>query len=295
MLFSTDKKFPKKIPDSKNIKVTKTKTIIFVRHAESAWNLVFNKGFGSDFPGRLSSALSKEGKLFATLDSVFVDSPLSEEGASQVKDLRKYVDSELTEAVIGGKSVIVSSNLRRALSTATIAFWNRLEKTKEKIQILSSLQEVTFNMDGMSLAKPKSAPQLSDEELDAIEMDKKSFNATEYYDCTENKGNKVVKSSGFNRLQEFSAWCFEKEQDKYDTIIAAGHSLYFRYFFKHFLDSSKDHVAKINKVANCGVIKFQLEQGTTENGETWYRIPEATLDELYIGFESKKKKHSKKD
>lgn len=288
MFLSTDKKFPKSIPSPKGLTVEKSRTVIFVRHAESAWNEVFNKGFGADFPGRLSSALNKEGKLFATMDSVFVDSPLSEYGAKQAIDLKNYIENELTDEVIGGSSLIASSNLRRALSTGTIGFWKRLGETKEKIKILSSLQEVTFNMDGMSIAKPKSAPQLSDDELDAIEMDKKSFIAEEYYECSENYGNKPIKSNGHRRLQDFAAWCFDEEQQKYDTIIACGHSLYFRFFFQHFLDSDGSHVAKKSKVANCGVVKFQLEKGTTEAGETWFRIPENSLEELYVGFESKK-------
>mmetsp|Transcript_12307 Transcript_12307/g.15990 ORF Transcript_12307/g.15990 Transcript_12307/m.15990 type:complete len:315 (-) Transcript_12307:262-1206(-) len=252
MLFSTDKKFPKKTPDAADVQEEASKQIIFVRHAESAWNLVFNKGFGKDFPGRLGDALKKEGKLFSTLDSVFVDSPLSKLGTDQADGLQRFIetgDTEFNELLFGqpdaGKSIIVSSNLRRALSTCTIGFWNRLRRTQEKIHVLSSLQEVTFNVDGMSLAKPYHSPQLADDELAALDYHSpEDFDADRYYNCSENHGNKEIKSSGYKRLVEFCDWCFDEKQDEYDNIIAAGHSLYFRFFFQYFLPKASTHVSK---------------------------------------------------
>lgn len=70
--------------------------------------------------------------------------------------MQAFVESETDKelgAILKGtsttsKSVLVSSNLRRALSTGTIAFLNRLKRTQEKIHILSNLQEITFMIDG---------------------------------------------------------------------------------------------------------------------------------------------------
>lgn len=49
---------PKKNPDPDTVKekvsqgLTKKKRIIFIRHGESDWNNIFNKGFGFSFPVR---------------------------------------------------------------------------------------------------------------------------------------------------------------------------------------------------------------------------------------------------
>jgi len=175
LLFSSDKKWKKPAGDCSRITRKRTKHIIFLRHGESAWNVVFNKGFNASWPGRLGRALRTELQMATTLDSVFVDSPLSALGAQQAIDAQKFIesmsDSDPLAGVLkgtSGSSVLVSSNLRRALSTAGIVFMQRMRRTQEKIKILSSLQEVTFNIDGMAIAKPRTAPVLSDIELSAL-------------------------------------------------------------------------------------------------------------------------------
>lgn len=111
---------------------------------------MFNRGFGPSFPGRLFSAVFDELRVLPTLDSVFVDSPLSPLGCRQALELQSFVE---THPVLNGteKSILVSSNLRRAVSTGVIGFLPRLKRTQERFHILSSLQEVTFNIDGLSL------------------------------------------------------------------------------------------------------------------------------------------------
>jgi len=302
MLFSTDKRWSKsKQPDAEEIEeIEESKQIIFVRHGESKWNLVFNKGFNSSFPGRLFNALAEEFSEITTLDSVFVDSPLSEEGCDQAKGLAKFIEGNTDEGIgaivkgIGeGDSVIVSSNLRRALSTTTIAFWDRLQRTQEKILILSSLQEITFNIDGVALAKAQGYPELAHEELHAVEMTKETFVPERIYNALENDGDKPVNSVGISRIREFCAWCFERDEQ---TIIVGGHSLYFRFFFETFLPKSSTHIAKKQKLANCAVVSFTLHKGKLRNGKVGYKIEENSIEPLYIGFEDKKtKKKSKKD
>ena len=61
LLLSTDKSWNKnKVPDPDLIegKVTRTKTIIFIRHGESEWNLIFNKGFAKLVPRLLKGLLA---------------------------------------------------------------------------------------------------------------------------------------------------------------------------------------------------------------------------------------------
>lgn len=297
MIFSKDKKWPRQ-PDSAEIldTVVASKQVIFVRHGESCWNEVFNKGFGPSFPGRLYRALRDEFFQGPTLDSTFLDSPLSEEGTEQAGGLAKFVESsdEGVGAVLKGlegESVLVASNLRRALSTATIGFWARLQRTQEKIHILSCLQEVSTNVDCVALAKPQGYPELSDEELHAINMKKQTWTPERYFNAVENDGDKPVSSRGINRMKDFASWVFEQDEP---TIIAAGHSLYARHFFNTFLPQASMHVARVNKMQNCAVVSFTLELGKLKNGKSWYRIPEESIEPLYLGFEEKKKKKSSK-
>ncbi|CAN0440510.1 unnamed protein product, partial [Laminaria digitata] len=60
------------------------KRVIFLRHGESEWNEVFNRGFGPMFLVRLVKAFVREVMMLSTRDSVFFDSPLSNTGIQQV-------------------------------------------------------------------------------------------------------------------------------------------------------------------------------------------------------------------
>ena len=85
------------------------------------------------FLPRLLLACLRELLLFLSLDSVFIDSPLNEEGFEQAKKLSQFIFTDakvnnatkitnILEILRGGgssSSVIVSSNLRRAISTTT--------------------------------------------------------------------------------------------------------------------------------------------------------------------------------
>ena len=73
MILSKDTKGigPSKNPDPDMIKGKPTtyKRIIFIRHGESDWNDVFNKGFGPGFLIRLFGALLREFLNLRTIDS----------------------------------------------------------------------------------------------------------------------------------------------------------------------------------------------------------------------------------
>lgn len=61
--------------------------LVFVRHGESEWNLVFNKKPKLLAPFRLVLALLRETGLFCSRDSLFFDSPLNAEGSGILKIL----------------------------------------------------------------------------------------------------------------------------------------------------------------------------------------------------------------
>jgi len=71
--------------------VTREVRLIFVRHGESVWNLVFNRGFKPSMLWRLLSTLLYEFYLLPLDDSAFLDSPLSELGLSQCEALGSFL------------------------------------------------------------------------------------------------------------------------------------------------------------------------------------------------------------
>ena len=76
---------------AKRLNETTKKRIIFLRHGESDWNSVFNKGKNIGMLFRLFKAIVTEWTMIFRLDSPFLDSPLNEEGIEQALELRKYV------------------------------------------------------------------------------------------------------------------------------------------------------------------------------------------------------------
>jgi hypothetical protein len=110
---------------------------------------------------RLIGALIGEIMLLFSMDSVFLDSPLNEDGINQALELRHFILEESKDAsnnIIqqlrgeSGSSVIVSSTLRRAISTCVVGLWPRIELTGEKVFLLSCLQELGRNIDTQSLS-----------------------------------------------------------------------------------------------------------------------------------------------
>ncbi|CAN0012610.1 unnamed protein product, partial [Phaeothamnion confervicola] len=260
MLLSQDKKF-KPLIDPGRIRVSpdaSVKRIVFIRHGESEWNEVFNRGFGPSFIVRLVRALIREMIFLTSRDSVFFDSPLSETGIRQTQELIKFLqrapptdgsrDPRATEIVMalrgggggdpgsggsiasggnggggGGDTATVvlgTSNLRRAIVTGLVVLWERLRRTREKFFVLSSLQEITFNIDGVSLLE---AGEVPDGEL-AKEMGAEVAFSGEF-----NGGTKGLGSNGYKRMLEFSEWASGRPEA---VVVVTGHSLYFRAYFQ---------------------------------------------------------------
>ena len=86
-------------------------------------------------------------------------------------------------------------------------------------------------------------------------------------------------------MQDFCKWCFSRDET---AIIAAGHSLYFRFFFQNFLPFASKFDGKENKLGNGAVVTFTLWEG-----DGGYVIDESSISVLHGHFEpssSKKKK-----
>jgi broad specificity phosphatase PhoE len=295
-------------PDvAKGMTFTSVKRVIFVRHGESTWNEVFNRGFGPMFPVRLLAGLAREAAMLVSRSSFFVDSPLSALGYRQAKDLRAFLASDAVQAGMGaagaagaparaadaaallgvsGTSIVVASNLRRAVATTAIAFWDRLARTGEKVYVLSSLQEMARNVDAYALAGTREAVPLHGIEAHLAGYQAAGFRKGESgsvvgLNCHFNAGNKPIARNGMNSMTEFAAWA--AAQDAH-TIIAGGHSLWFKEFFKAFLPKASTHKSKKKKIVNCGVVAFTIQHAKHAKHGDLYRIDPDSIDVIYGGF-----------
>ena len=277
-----------------------SKRIIFIRHGESVWNEVFNRGFNLGFPMRLLKAAIREATLFASPFSIFFDTPLNHEGLQQAKDLAKFLEAGVTSdnpavadviSVLRGDapqdSLIVSSNLRRALATVAIGLWRRLDKTREKILIHSACQEISRNVDCVASAAPGTTPHM--EGPDSGEAPKlmahgPTYAADKIFDPAYNSGQKPLNERGIERLQYFAEWVFTRPEH---TVIVGGHSLWFRNFFKAFLAANDNHPGKSCKMVNGGVVAFTLNIGKTDNGHVHWIEPNSIVT-VHGGFEAPK-------
>eukprot|EP01038_Epipyxis_sp_PR26KG_P011539 gene11539-15457_t len=309
-------------PDPANIKskmVLGTKTIVFIRHGESDWNNIFNKGINVMMLINFFKSWVIEMRLFWKPDSVFIDSPLNIEGVEQAAELNKFIKDEsqvslasMTNSsnvykfsdtsnetpsgmasiitILSGEnklrtSVIVSSCLRRAIATTTVGLWYRLSKTNEQIYVLSSLQEISRNVDTYALSDGKGLVA----DLPFSRITPHCGNTTDHhlqsiYNTTDFHGNKSTNFSGIKRLKSFLEWIFLRDED---TIIVGGHSLWFKYFFQTFLPFNSNHVAKTSKIANSGVVSFVLSYYKEDDGTKVYKIDPDSINVIYGGFTKK--------
>ncbi|KNC82583.1 hypothetical protein SARC_05134 [Sphaeroforma arctica JP610] len=293
MVFSKDRSYKQPIDssviaDSGDLQY---KTLVFIRHGESDWNEVFNRALqrnqvfnfvsGSFGFGEYSFPISNQMCRFWTLlfgsfsegtdsrdhdahdSGLFVlrltTETIAEEG-------RKLVNGDLDGP--SHKSVLVCSNLRRAIATATLGLRDRIQRTGEKIHMLSCLQEISRNVDTIALALPHKPligrPARPDVMwngtggygiciTDSWVPDMhglgdflwKGYSPETCYDVTSNFGTKVPDASnGLMRMNEFAEWCFERSEDT--VIVAGGHSLYGREFFKAFLPRGRVAISVVS-------------------------------------------------
>jgi hypothetical protein len=280
-----------------NIPKMGSKRIVFIRHGESVWNEVFNRGFNLEFPIRLVRALIREISMMSTPYSILFDTPLNAEGQQQAKDLAQFLEAGVgsSDAAVADiisclrgdtpeGSLIVSSNLRRALSTAAIGLWRRLDKTREKILIHSTCQEISRNVDCVASAAPGTIPHMEGPDsgaAPALMAHGHVYQADAIFDPAYNSGQKPLDERGVERLQHFADWALTRPEH---TIIVAGHSLWFRNFFKAFLGKNDAHPGKSCKMVNVG---------NTETGHVQWIEP-GSIVTVHGGFElpkgSKKEK-----
>jgi len=312
-----------------NDKQYREKTILIIRHGESTWNDTFNAGdrnkllFVLLFLPNLVYAIVAELYFFISgkdSESWFYDSALSAKGVSQAEGMRQFLKKEkmkLGSGSSGGSgtnreehaiklllalgdeggasssvsSHVVSSNLRRAISTAAITLADRfaLNHKDDEIILLPSLQEISFNPDALSILPPRGVvhPTWCDTNIAGLSSKKKSF--ASMVNTTYHTGNKTLDSNGLLRLQQFCADVFDDTKLPKSNIIAVGHSLFFRSFFRVYLPRGVEHIAKEKKLVNGGSVMVTLREVTIMDGEKKkltkeYMIDPTSIVVVYGGF-----------
>lgn len=295
-----------------------SKRLIFIRHGESVWNEVFNRGLNIGLIGRLFRALSVELSFLAQPYSVLFDTPLNKEGLQQAREVAEWLESGAVSsdpavnevyAILRGEpeetksgpapanvgSLIVGSNLRRALSTVAIALKKRLERTGERIVIHSAAQEISRNVDCVASAEAGAIPHMEGPDsgdaakMMALARDGGVYRADSVFNPALNSGQKPLDETGLHRLQHFADWIFTRPEH---TIIVGGHSLWFRSFFKVFMAASDPCPGKTNKIENGGVVAVTLNRGRTRSGPAYWVEPGSVL-QVHKGFEVKAAKDKK--
>eukprot|EP00536_Pseudo-nitzschia_multiseries_P005935 jgi/Psemu1/192013/e_gw1.121.88.1 len=288
-------------------RVVERKTIYFVRHGESTWNDTFNKGshrsqvaFAIGFVPGLIKSICFELYLILSgkMDSWFYDSPTSILGLNQVEELSNFFQSakDLHDTdpiaqhvnVLMAKpdappSKLVSSSLRRAVTTVVAGFRERLNRRpQEKILVLPCLQEISRNPDTLSITPAQTQIQASWIDKGSNLCDFQS-SFRKQVDMSLHLGNKPVGTNGLKRMREFCELVFSSSI-KEEFVIVGGHSIWFRCFFRTFLPLNEDHVGKQKKVVNCGIVGFTLMKVVRESGQATYMIDPKSVDVVYGGF-----------
>mmetsp|Transcript_13533 Transcript_13533/g.32781 ORF Transcript_13533/g.32781 Transcript_13533/m.32781 type:complete len:407 (+) Transcript_13533:174-1394(+) len=302
------------------------KTVILIRHGESTWNDTFNAGdrnklvFVLFFVPNLLYAALVETYYFVSgrdSDSWFFDSPLSAKGVNQGEGLRKFLKKEKmrlgsgrknASSIVGGEeravrsllalgeegdpsSVVCSSNLRRAISTAVVGLADRFVATnkggnEERLVLIPSLQEISRNPDALSILPPRgvSSPTWCDDDVPGLEGAFSGLVNPAFH-----TGNKSLESDGLLRMEEFCGNVFDPTKLPKSTVIATGHSLFFRSMFRVYLPRSTEHVSKEKKLVNGGTVSLTLREATLGNGRKEYMIDPRSLVVVYGGFGKHKK------
>lgn len=260
---------------------------VIIRHAQSIWNR-------AKAAGKLSFANAM------CLSTEMKDAPLSDKGIKESEILRDIVwalpsevfdweESALIEASarkrgleilkgedsnVAKKTLLVTSNMRRAMSTGVIAlkFRNQLESGLETVHIMSSAQELSHwqAADARCITEAQKIPDLGSKLANNV----KRF----HYDVSHNYGDQNTESEGEHDDGRLERFCSElvsmmKAQGK-EIFVLAGHSSWIQAFIQEYQpvkgNKLEDELKKKGvKLGNASVIsvKLDVKKITNERGE----------------------------
>ena len=143
---------------------------------------------------------------------------------------------------------------------------------------MSCLQEVSTNIDTVALAAPHEMPPLP--RVPA------ALQRPDGFALAAQRGTKPLRGHGGERLAAFYQWALARPEP---TIVVAGHSLWFQYFFREYLPAGCAHDATQFKIANGGVVACDLCRGEF-GGKPVLAVRPESIRAVHKGFDLKKKK-----
>ncbi|SBS87697.1 conserved Plasmodium protein, unknown function [Plasmodium ovale curtisi] len=157
--------------------------------------------------------------------------------------IREHIDV-LNNNNVMYSSTILCSDLRRAISSCFISFYNRVNKNNEPIHVMNSLQEISRNPDCVSLFPFHKYEYITTDIEDFLHKDVETL-------CKKN----IIYTNNFSKNKFIDTLSYVFNNDN-NIFIIFGHSLWFRLFFNYFL--KQPHKAKTNKIKNSGIIVFNI-------------------------------------
>ena len=156
------------------------------------------------------------------------------------------------------------------------------QHSKDDILLIPSLQEISRNPDALTILPPKGVahPTWCDDTIAGLP----SGTFTSLIDTKYQTGNKSLDSNGLIRLHQFMADVFDSSKLPKDTIIAAGHSLFYRSIFQVFLPRGMEHISKKKKLVNGGTVMVTLREARLSDGRKEYMIDPNSVVVVYGGF-----------
>ena len=214
---------------------------------------------------------------------------------NQVKELHKFLTGDFDDDDVVGhhvavlmakpdapRSKIVSSSLRRAACTVAGGFQDRLSRRPtEKVLVLPSLQEISRNPDTLSITPAQTQIQASWIDKGSTICDFQTI-YRDQFDMSLHR-NKPISTKGLKRMRKFCDFVFSSSVPE-QYVVAGGHSIWFRSFFRTFLPHKIDHDGKNKKVVNCGIVAFTLIKVVRKSGQATYMIDPKSVDTVYGGF-----------
>eukprot|EP01084_Bolivina_argentea_P116865 207582_1 len=248
---------------------------------------------------QIQHRLSETNYLKPPLGSVVIEDAIEHIEKPNNLEMPLSINWVLNRMMDSSKSIVVTSNLRRTISTAIIALWDRFALNKELIHILPCLQEIGRNVDTYTSVSGTQLPQVSDFEKKSVKLDTNKL--TEFYESrlfvdplTIGKKPEIEFSQDIQqRLNAFCYWVFNKKDSNdiaYNSIIVCGHKNWFKTFFKTFMTAS----SFMQEWNGFGVVAFRMVCYINPHDDSLraYRIVAGSITDIYNGFTNRPNKNN---
>ncbi|CDR93883.1 hypothetical protein, conserved [Babesia bigemina] len=264
---------------------TRTKTIYFIRHGQSMWNLTFNNPY--NVIGLLFRVLSMtfaELSFLFTNDTFFYDSPLSMNGINQALELCKELsdpnnhrcaEMQVLTRASGQRSALFTSNLRRAQSTILLALQDRLSHTGERVYVCNELEELVPHPDCVSLSTSVKTAVIPF--LEVMMIPDKARTYSQHLQQTD--GPVVSHLPVYDKMLMFNERVFKQPEE---AIVVCGHSRWLLDYLNIFLpQGATDMEYCKTKIGNTDTLRFDLVRREFKNGEVYYVIDPHSVKLVY--------------